>query len=120
MFPYIITSPESTNNPEISGISEEEETQLSPLSKDKKIEETKEAQEQNATLTDFAETLDYSEEENKNKLPPTFQPVALDLANKICSRGKFKIKGKFISDVTEEMTSNLAWAIAAILIYSTI
>jgi hypothetical protein len=97
----------STNNPEISGVSEQEDAQLSPLSTDKAIEETKEAQEQNATLTDLAETLDYSEEENKKKLPPTFQPVTLDLTNKICSRGKFKIKGKFTSDVTEEMTFNL-------------
>ena len=38
MFPYIITNPESTNNPEISGISEEEETQINPLSKDKEVE----------------------------------------------------------------------------------
>jgi hypothetical protein len=97
----------STNNPEVSGVADQEDTQLSPLSTDKAIEETKEAQEQNATLTDLAETLDYSEEENKNKLPPTFEPVTLDLTNKICSRGKFKIKGKFSSDVTEEMIFNL-------------
>ena len=32
------TNPESTNNPEISGISEEEETQINPLSKDKEVE----------------------------------------------------------------------------------
>jgi len=29
------------------------------------------------------------------------------LTNKLCTRGKFKIKGKFTSDVTEEMTFNL-------------
>jgi len=97
----------STNNPEVSGVSSQEDTQLSPLSTDKEIEETKEAQEQNATLTDLAETLDYSEEENKNEFPPTFQPESLDLTNKLCTRGKFKIKGKFTSDVTEEMTFDL-------------
>ena len=97
----------SNSNPEVSGVSEQEDTQLSPLSTDKAIEETKEALEQNATLTDLAETLDYTEEENKNKLPPTFQPETLDLTNKLCTRGKFKIKGKFTSDVTEEMTFNL-------------
>ena len=105
------TNPESiivsNNNPEISGVSEQENTVLSPISTDIAIEETKEAQEQNATLTDLAETLDYSEEENKNTLPPTFQPESIDVSDKLCSRGKFKIKGKFTSDITEEMVFNL-------------
>ena len=105
------TDPESisisSNNPEISGVSENEDTQLSPLSTDKAIEETKEAKEKNETLTDLAEALDYSEEENKNKLPPTFIPEKLLLTDKPCSKGKFKIKGKFTSDVTEEMKFNL-------------
>ena len=56
---------------------------------------------QNDTLTELSETLDYSEEENKKILPPTFQPETL--TKYIYSRGKFKIKGKFTSDVTEKM-----------------
>jgi len=91
----------STSNPEVSGVSKQEDTQLSLLSTDKAIEETKEAQEQNAPLTDLAKILDYTEEENKNKIPPTFQSETLKMTNKIYSRGKFKIKGKFTSDVID-------------------
>ena len=98
----------STNNPEVSGVSEQEDTKLSPLSTDIEINETIAAQEQNeTTLTDLSVTLDYSEEENKNEYPPAFQPESLKLTNKMCSRGKFKIIGKFSTDVTEQLIFNL-------------
>ena len=98
----------STNNPEVSGVSEQEDTKLSPLSTDIEINETIAAQEQNEiTLTDLSVTLDYSEEENKNEFPPAFQPESLKLTSKMCSRGKFKIIGKFSTDITEQLVFNL-------------
>jgi len=43
-------------------------------------------------LTDLTETLDYTEEENKNKLPPTFQPETLKLTINYAQEVNSKLK----------------------------
>ena len=95
----------STDNENIAGVQDEDDN-LSPLATDKAINDTKTKIAANETMTDLAECLDYSEEENINREPPSLEIVAINNLQQ-CTRGKFTVTGKFSTDITEETTFTL-------------
>ena len=96
----------STDNENIGGIQDEDDN-LSPLATDKAIHDTKTKAEANQTMTDLAECLDYSEEGNINKKPPTLEIVSINNLQQ-CTKGKFTVTGKFSTDITEETIFTLS------------
>ena len=95
----------STNNEDIAGIFDEDGN-LSPLATDIAINETIAKKEANEILTDLAECLDYSLEENINRELPSFEIVSIANINQ-CSSGKVTIIGKFSSEIGEETIFDL-------------
>ena len=96
----------SSDNEEISGVSDLEEDQISPLATDKAISETI-AIKESENITELAECLDYSLEENKEKMPPTLEILSVENIGECEQKGQFKIIGKFSSNINQEMTFNL-------------
>ena len=95
----------SPDNEEITGSSELEEENISPIATDIAINEAKVAQNNtDNNLTDLAECIDYYEEENKIYIPPSFQISSVENLDKCNTEGKFRIKGKFSSDINDQMT----------------
>ena len=94
----------SENNEEISGVSELEEEDKNPKVVDEKIEETKQKIEKNEEITELEECIDYSIEENKKIVPPSFEISEYLNIDKCSTKGKFKIKGKFSEKIKDGMT----------------
>jgi hypothetical protein len=96
----------SSNNEEIAGVSELEEEDKSPKATDIAIEEAKEAHKEEKNMTELAECLDYSIEENKRKVPPAFEVLSImeDIKDTCHKKGKFRIKGKFSKSINEKMS----------------
>ena len=92
----------STNNENIGGIYDVDGG-LSPMATDKAIKETKERLENNETLTDLAECIDYSEEEI---IPPTLDITSIGSLVQ-CPNGKLTLRGKFSSKIEEETVFDL-------------
>ena len=100
----------SINNPDISGINEDE--MLSPLETDKAIELANDLRAIGA-LTDLGECIDFSLEENIDTISiPSFEIISLisrqigDKREK-CRNGIMIFSGKFSSKITEETTFDL-------------
>ena len=95
----------SANNEDIAGVLDEDGN-LSPLATDIAINETIAKKEANEILTDLAECLDYSLEENINRELLSFEIVSIANINQ-CSSGKVTIIGKFSSKIGEETIFDL-------------
>ena len=98
----------SSDNEGIGGVNGDNEM-LSPLATDKAINETYAKRAANETITDLAECLDFSLEENMNKEPPSLEIKSIEnMGNKdVCSDGKLTFKGSFSSEITETFTFDL-------------
>ena len=90
----------SPENEEISGISDLENNQTSPLATDIAINETKNNNDGNST--DLGECIDYSLEENQNT-PPSFEISSIRDPTILDEKGKLRIIGKFSEDIPEQM-----------------
>ena len=88
----------SPENEEISGISDLEEYQISPLATDIAINETK-----NGNSTDLAQCIDYSLEENQNIATPSFEIISIRDPSILKEKGKLRIIGKFSEDIPDKM-----------------
>ena len=93
----------SRENDEISGVSDLEEDQLSPNETDFNIKNSQNVE----NMTELEECIDYSVEENKNKIPPSLDIISIDEEKFKPDRGKLKIIGKFSEDVNEEIIFDL-------------
>ena len=96
----------SSDNEEIAGVSDLEEDQKSPLATDKAISDTI-AIKENENITELAECLDYSLEENKENMPPILEISSIENIDECEQKGQFRIIGKFSSNINQEMTFNL-------------
>ena len=94
----IIVSPD---NEAISGCSELNKEESSPKATDDAIENSKNEN------SELAKVIDFSLQENKNKIPPVFEINDIIELNKCKSKGKFKLKGKVSSDIDEEISFEL-------------
>jgi hypothetical protein len=97
----------SSENEELAGCSELTDGQDSPIETDAGIKETNEAKEANATISELAEVVDYHEEENKVKVPPSFEIKRIEDLDQCRKKSKFKIFGKFNQDISEELKFEL-------------
>ena len=95
----------SSNNSEIGGI-DEVEGNLSPLATDEAINKTKARKQANETLTDLAECIDYSEQEEIIN-PPILDIINIENFDRQCPKGKLTLRGKFSSQIREEITFDL-------------
>ena len=93
----------SPENEEIAGVSDLTDGQDSPIETDAGIKEYNEAKDSNATISELAEVVDYYEEENKNKVPPTFQITRIEDDAQSRKKGKIKLFGKFSQDISKEL-----------------
>ena len=94
----------SPDNDVIGGISDLDKQEASPIATDIAIKETQEAQEKgDDSLTELAECLDYSLEENKKRIPPSFDIVELINVHDCQKKGKIRIRGRFSSEIKKEM-----------------
>ena len=93
----------SSDNEEISGVSDLEYYEASPIATDKAIDETKDAHNKNEDLPDLADCVDYSLDENKILIPPAFEIHELVNHHQCNNNGKFKLRGRFSSDIRKEM-----------------
>ena len=95
----------SSNNSDIGGINEVDGN-LSPLATDEAINKTKTRKEANETLTDLAECIDYSEQEEIIN-PPILDIINIENFDRHCPKGKLTLKGIFSSEIKEEITFDL-------------
>ena len=90
----------SNINDNIGGCSELSLEESSPKATDYAIRES------SANKTELATIIDFSLEENKNKIAPRFEIENLSLTQ--CSKkGKIKVRGKFSENITQEMTFDI-------------
>ena len=94
--PYSVTV--SPDNEIVSGFSELNKEESSPKATDIAIEHSKNEN------NELAKVIDYSLEENIDKVVPILEIIDIIDINKCDSTGIFKIKGKFDSDIEEEMS----------------
>ena len=99
----------STNNEEVLGVSDLDQEQASPLATEIAINKTKETIEKEGKISPLEEEIDFSLEENKVIMPPSFELVRIDenTFGYWAKKGKIKIIGKFNKDITEKMTFDL-------------
>ena len=99
----------STNNEEVLGVSDLDQEQASPLATEIAINKTKETIEKEGVISPLEEEIDFSLEENKAIMPPSFELVRIDenTFGYWAKKGKIKIIGKFNKDITEKMTFDL-------------
>ena len=102
----------STNNDNIGGCSELTKEEASPKLTDDAIEESK-------NKPDLGKVLDYSLEENKGKIPPSFEISTLNM-DKCESKGKLTLIGTFLDDINEEMTFDISFTFPASTIKCTV
>ena len=94
----LVVSPYNEN---IGGCEELTLEELSPYRTDKAIKESSDSP--------LSQVIDFKDEENKNKVPPTFTIESMNF-NKCSKKGKIKIEGKFSQNITEEMTFELPFS----------
>ena len=87
----------SPENDQISGISNLDNSQTSPLATDKAINET------DANSTDLSECIDYFKVKNIN--PPSLEIAYID--DDFKEKGKLRVVGKFSDDIKEKMVFEL-------------
>ena len=99
----------STNNEEVLGVSDLDQEQASPLATEIAINKTKETIEKEGMISPLEEEIDFSLEENKAIIPPSFELVRIaeNTFGYWAKKGKIKIIGKFNQDITEKMTFDL-------------
>ena len=99
----------STNNEEVLGVSDLDQEQASPLATEIAINKTKETIEKEGKISPLEEEIDFSLEENKAIIPPSFELVRIaeNTFGYWAKKGKIKIIGKFNEDITEKMTFDL-------------
>ncbi len=91
----------SPDNEQITGVSELEEDDKSPKATDNAIAES-----ETKNMTELGECVDYSKEENKKIVPPTFiiSTVMKDIKEMCPNKGKFRLKGKFSHKIHDKMS----------------
>ena len=91
----------SPDNEQIAGVSELEEDDKSPKATDNAIAES-----EKKNMTELGECVDYSKEENKKIVPPTFviSTVMKDIKEMCPNKGKFRLKGKFSHRIHDKMS----------------
>jgi hypothetical protein len=94
----LVVSPYNEN---IGGCEELTLEELSPYRTDKAIKESSDSP--------LSQVIDFKDEENKNKVPPTFTIESMNF-NKCSKKGKIKIEGKFSQAIKEEMTFELPFS----------
>ena len=94
----LVVSPYNEN---IGGCEELTLEELSPYQTDAAIKESSDSP--------LSQVIDFKDEENKNKVPPTFTIESMNF-NKCSKKGKIKIEGKFSQAITEEMTFELPFS----------
>ena len=94
----LVVSPYNEN---IGGCEELTLEELSPYQTDAAIKESSDSP--------LSQVIDFKDEENKNKVPPTFTIESMNF-NKCSKKGKIKIEGKFSQNITEEMTFELPFS----------
>ena len=94
----------SSNNDGIGGCADLSDQEKSPKLTDEAIAESEEKGDDS-----LGKVLDFSIAENKEYRPPTFEVSSFNLSS--CeSTGKFKVKGTFSENITEELTFNLPFS----------
>ena len=94
----LVVSPYNEN---IGGCEEVTLEELRPYLTDQAIQKSSESP--------LSQVIDFKEEANKNKVPPTFTIESMNF-NKCSKKGKIKIEGKFSQAITEEMTFELPFS----------
>ena len=94
----LVVSPYNEN---IGGCEEVTLEELRPYLTDQAIQESSESP--------LSQVIDFKEEANKKKVPPTFTIESMNF-NKCSKKGKIKIEGKFSQAITEEMTFELPFS----------
>ena len=94
----------SPDNGDIGGCAELTEQEKSPRLTDLAIAESKEKGDDS-----LGKVLDFSLTENKEYKPPTFEVTSFNLSS-CAETGKFKVKGTFSEDITEELTFNIPFS----------
>jgi len=97
----------SSESEELAGVSDLTDGQDSPIETDAGIKETNEAKEANETISELAEVVDYHEEENKEKLPPSLEITRIEDVDECRKKSKIKIFGKFSEDISEDLKFEL-------------
>ncbi len=94
----------SPDNGDIGGCAELTEQEKSPRLTDLAIAESKEKGDDS-----LGKVLDFSLTENKEYKPPSFEVTSFNLSS-CAETGKFKVKGTFSEDITEELTFNIPFS----------
>ena len=95
----------SPYNEEITGLSDLNETDLSPRATEIEINITKLYQKDpNNNQTELSECIDYSLDENKDTIPPVLEISSMKDKFECSENGKFTINGKFYSPIDKKMT----------------
>ena len=94
----------SPDNGDIGGCAELTEQEKSPRLTDLAIAESKEKGDDS-----LGKVLDFSVTENKEYKPPSFEVTSFNLSS-CAETGKFKVKGTFSEDITEELTFNIPFS----------
>jgi len=97
----------SSESEELAGVSDLTDGQDSPIETDAGIKETNDAIAANETISELAEVVDYHEEENKEKLPPSLEITRIENVDECRKKSKFKIFGKFSEDISEDLKFEL-------------
>ena len=90
----------SSDNAEINGVNDLDETLSSPMKTDAAIESIKKKKQNGEEITDLADIVDYYEEEIKPTPIFTISSVNMDKCN---TNGKFIIQGTFSDDMTDSI-----------------
>ena len=90
----------SSDNAEINGVNDLDETLSSPMKTDKAIEAIKKKKQNGESVTDLADIVDYYEQEVKPTPLFTISSVNMD---KCSTNGKFTIRGSFSDDMTDSI-----------------
>ena len=90
----------SSDNAEINGVNDLDETLSSPMKTDKAIEAIKKKKQNGESVTDLADIVDYYEQEVKPTPLFTISSVNMD---KCSTNGKFTIRGSFSDDMNDSI-----------------
>ena len=93
----------SENNDNIGGCSDLSTEEASPTLTDKAFENVESAS------SALSQTIDYSIEENKDIVPPSFEVTDINM-DRCAKKGTLTVTGKFSKDIEEEMTFDLPFS----------
>ena len=94
----------SPDNDDIGGCADLTDQEKSPRLTDIAIAESNEKSDDS-----LGKVLDFSVTENKEYKPPSFEVTSFNLSS-CAETGKFKVKGTFSEDITEELTFNIPFS----------